>query len=212
MPFGYCGICYFAQLLEAKRITAAVFSAFRLLRYLLPSQVRRYRRDEVGLSSVPFGYCGICYRQGAGRSSVPFGYCGICYKRCPRWNRISYEIVFSAFRLLRYLLHKAARKDGNRLALSSVPFGYCGICYRHTVSSVGMIFNRSSVPFGYCGICYVETKHFPNIVRAPVFSAFRLLRYLLLPGIPGSRPIGVPGLQCLSAIAVFVTSRKRIGP
>ncbi len=38
-----------------------VFSAFRLLRYLLPAAKAAKVAAEALGSSVPFGYCGICY-------------------------------------------------------------------------------------------------------------------------------------------------------
>ena len=37
-------------------------------------------------------------------SSVPFGYCGICYRLEASRDALGETVVFSAFRLLRYLL------------------------------------------------------------------------------------------------------------
>ena len=67
--------------------------------------------ETVGLSSMPFGYLGICYSQSSCavlvryvESSMPFGYLGICYFRIQAKLDGVVGAVFNAFRLFGYLL------------------------------------------------------------------------------------------------------------
>ncbi len=215
VPFGYCGICYSSsvsnqlprwqlclQCLSAIAVFVTVYVPWRLV------------RDFRG-SSVPFGYCGICYPYGQSLWPLTRANSLQCLSaiavfvtrrivsrtfsasrsRLQCLSAIAVFVtlvvsssggrqiqeVFSAFRLLRYLLLPAF----GTLAISDP--------------------SRSSVPFGYCGICYLNTAHRSALTRGGVFSAFRLLRYLLQGPIVSIRSKSLRGLQCLSAIAVFVT-------